>query len=1489
MDTKYTNKILYYEESNEFLLNLPRRVDFIDKDEHKKLLNNIKNGTDIFFLINDICEMHIKENNRLVYKLCLIGILIDGSKACVILNNIKLFFDIRIPETINALEFQTYIEIVFKNNNLYYDSFEIIKKFPFKYFQENSSNYLRVYFNTLHARNNSLKFILNNDFEHEKIGRTRLETASNDLSCYYRKVAREYKIKLCSWNIITDYEINTTICKKNIIGFKINCKNIMNIEKRNIDISDPKYSYLLKDKTMVSGWDLETFTNRTGDVPLPNNVFDINNEPQDVIKMNSNTYFWYYEKNPFLKICITDIITQPRDDCLIIICKDQVEIIKTQALLMERMMPEFFVGFNDGMYDWPFILRRAEQYDRKKDTNLYYFMKKHMTVLNPTPDILKYNIIGKKIEKIKIEADLYTDAEFFCCPGFICIDVRNIFRQLYPTSEKSSLNFYLSLNKLESKEDMSYKLMATIFRISNQLIKEFRNDNNESEITYDNLIQYVQNSQKTIENYKTHEIIELLNKTTLIVHYCNIDAQRCQDLLRIRSIISDRREMANLSYTSMYDALYRAGGMKVRNLVIAEGIQEKWNLVFSNISTGFKDKRKYPGAYVVPPKKGLYRDHKSIKATRKSETDQINNDNNDLNDRPCGGMDFSSLYPNIIITYNLSAEKVVVDEQFKKYLENKMDKFNLPYRFIEVDFLYGLPDQNPEEKEHVHGWVIQHHPVPNNEYQGMGLFPTILKWLFDRRALLKKRMEYFQILKEFIEKVFEIKKLSDLVILPLEKQIEFVNICLEKELDKRQKDYEKFQKNYYKSKVENIKEIIKGIKKEWTEQLLINSFYEELCFQFNYLNVKQNALKVFMNTFYGTCGDTRSPLFLPHVAGGTTIYGQKNIKMIKKFTEMKKFDVKYGDTDSLYISAPEEYFKEIDIKYENGIIDKPTYWSEMIEISMQVFDKFKEEIAEVLYKDNGTKFLKMAYEEILFPYAFVGKKKYIGIQHQGIVNLSACMPNCTLDEFSKSKSLFIRGLELKKRGSSQFLKIICYEILKDAFSIESTKTLKEIVEEKLKTISQRNWDSKLFIKTAKYKITEFNSETGEEKPGNVSVKCFAKRMLEIEQKYPSLGIKCPELGERFNYVITKKYPFIYDIRGRKKNIKIGEKYEYEESLYNQEYHKILGEPLEVDIDHYVLNELIGQFSRFIIYHPDYDKFFTEDMYEDDDKYKKADKDAHNFAKKTLQKYFRENFAFKYEIRSNYYKELFKNTNAIVEEKINNLYGPRSIMLHITNSLISSTELKKSNRNISNRELSENDNYNFPETSDDPEFGTEIYQFNNLHMKQKLKEKITENAQKEAKKMTDISYFTVKRINPFKLYALYISSDNSIFQIRRRLLIKKLNENDKLLYQLLPEFQKICINYNQLLEHLINKSRSDNELDINNIDIYNEDHYEILDKLYNVYLTYISIYILVNEMDLIKDEIESRTARKVGNTTTISKKSILEEFKEWIQKNKTLDI
>jgi len=112
-----------------------------------------------------------------------------------------------------------------------------------------------------------------------------------------------------------------------------------------------------------------------------------------------------------------------------------------------------------------------------------------------------------------------------------------------------------------------------------------------------------------------------------------------------RNVINEYREIALIAYVSLFDTYYRANG--IRNLVGAYAF--KHNTLFCTICSKNIGKGKFPGAYVFQPIKDIE------------------------NKRPVTGLDFSPLYPNLIMTYNLSPEKIILNPDIAKEFDKKID------------------------------------------------------------------------------------------------------------------------------------------------------------------------------------------------------------------------------------------------------------------------------------------------------------------------------------------------------------------------------------------------------------------------------------------------------------------------------------------------------------------------------------------------------------------------------------------------------------------------------------------------------------------------------------------------------------------------------------------------------------------------------------------------------------------------------------------------
>jgi hypothetical protein len=268
-------------------------------------------------------------------------------------------------------------------------------------------------------------------------------------------------------------------------------------------------------------------------------------------------------------------------------------------------------------------------------------------------------------------------------------------------------------------------------------------------------------------------------------------------------------------------------------------------------------------------------------------------------------------------------------------------------------------------------------------------------------------------------------------------------------------------------------------------------------------------------------------------------------------TESHHFAAGVGDiivhnTDSLYLSVPEVTFDEVDRLFYSNQISKLEYWTKLVELTFQAIDVVREGVNKEFIRDNNTEFLTMAYEEVLYPMVPVAKKKYWGIAHESIANF-------------KPKELFIRGLEVKKRGVSQLLRDSCMEIMWKCCDPDNVYNLLELVVLKIDQIYHQTWKPDDFIQKGVYKPTK----------KNVRMHTFFERMK-------SLGIEIKP-NERFDYVMVEKYPYKYDYRGRKVELQAGDK---------MELHSVaVAQGLKIDLDYYMKGSINGQLARFAAYHP----------------------------------------------------------------------------------------------------------------------------------------------------------------------------------------------------------------------------------------------------------------------------------------------------------------
>ncbi|CAG8744507.1 1715_t:CDS:1 [Rhizophagus irregularis] len=571
------------------------------------------------------------------YVLHLYGRLINGQKVLVTLIGIQVFFDILVPDGETPDECEEKVSEILSGIVKSFKT-EHIKAFPFRGYYVEKKPYLRIYTNSTGERKKAIIAVQDNNFE----------TASDDLYSFHRKVARENGIQLSGWSTLNKY-----ICKKGkrtsplySHEFYVSIEDYCPLEDFTTISDQFPISALLRDRTLVLTWDIETQSQELSEFA------EVLNLKQNVF-MICMTLHWKDDSKPLKQICLVDVETEPDPRWITIVCGNQENLLKTFALCWRAFAPDIQVGFNDSDYDWRFIMERAYH------LNIFEWMWERMTgSFKLSEEIIKWNYhgkIGAKSEntfkkkgkkknnentdsentlhilengeedtevkeflggpiKIKISAEDNFFSSFLKLPGCVPIDVRVCLKKRYSRSEvekEGSLKFFLQKCSLDAKADMPYDKMW-----------------------------------KTYSEAKRDPSPSTARKMREVAYYCIIDALRCQELLVKLSQINEYREVASIAYVSLFDTHYRANGMKVRNLLGSYAF--KRDMLFNVRISKKVEKGKYSGAYVFPPKKGI-------------ETK-----------RPVTGLDFTSLYPSLIMAYNLSPEKFIFNPE-KAVIINKKE------------------------------------------------------------------------------------------------------------------------------------------------------------------------------------------------------------------------------------------------------------------------------------------------------------------------------------------------------------------------------------------------------------------------------------------------------------------------------------------------------------------------------------------------------------------------------------------------------------------------------------------------------------------------------------------------------------------------------------------------------------------------------------------------------------------------------------------------
>lgn len=161
-------------------------------------------------------------------------------------------------------------------------------------------------------------------------------------------------------------------------------------------------------------------------------------------------------------------------------------------------------------------------------------------------------------------------------------------------------------------------------------------------------------------------------------------------------------------------------------------------------------------------------------------------------------------------------------------------------------------------------------------------------------------------------------------------------------------------------------------------------------------------VKELSNSTYGIMGLEYGRYYSIDVAESITLFGQWVLRFTKKFFEQEKYNVIYGDTDSIFICADDTFD------------------------TIKILKKFHEILIDTLKSKYNidTSFIQLNFDRYYEIFILIAKKTYVG----RVKNI----------EGKKTDSIYARGLDYLKRNTFTFAKKKQQEFIKFIFGNKPT-------------------------------------------------------------------------------------------------------------------------------------------------------------------------------------------------------------------------------------------------------------------------------------------------------------------------------------------------------------------------------------------------------------------------------------------------------------------
>lgn len=318
----------------------------------------------------------------------------------------------------------------------------------------------------------------------------------------------------------------------------------------------------------------------------------------------------------------------------IIRCKNEKELLLKFSALIQSEDPDLFVGYNTMKFDWNYMVERA----------------KLLGCLNRYLDMSRSFEERAKIRSLRWFSAAYGQQEFLYpeCIGRMNVDIL-LEVQMAFRLPKYSLNFVAEKFLGEQKDDITPRQLFMLYQITHELLSKVS-----GKVTKSQLRRAKKYVERVMLPHHCHGVVEELRASileasastiyshiqkaiTLTGSYCVQDTILPINLLNKLNLWTTMKEMSNVMHIPSSYLHTRGQQIKVLAQVYRETIDRGYIIPYQSklMKDGYK-KTKFQGATVIDAVTGDY--------------DNV------------GTLDFASLYPTVMISFNICYTTFVAED-----------------------------------------------------------------------------------------------------------------------------------------------------------------------------------------------------------------------------------------------------------------------------------------------------------------------------------------------------------------------------------------------------------------------------------------------------------------------------------------------------------------------------------------------------------------------------------------------------------------------------------------------------------------------------------------------------------------------------------------------------------------------------------------------------------------------------------------------------------